>query len=359
MTSGNKTLRDTPATVILFGGLLLAVAAGSLVALRFTQFARRGEAVAATQELAAQTTKLEAQIAELLAAQHGYVLTGGDTYLTSFRTALEGLPTHVHRLRQQTRAPSAQPIVEALARRVTLLMAEAEQTAALRRTLGAEAAAARVAEGTVEAAMDSVRSLLGALQQIHDSLLADQRAVLHRSRRALVATLLGAAVLAVLGFGGGLLVVRRTIRQRLEAEARASESERRASEILLQYGEERYRKVVELNPDGIFIMQDGRIAYANAASLRLLGASSPDDVIGRSPLDFLDPTDHPVVLRRIQQMQEGGAAGSFVEQRFLRVDGTAIDLEIGAAPIPYGDRYAIQVVMRDVTARRSLAAPLE
>jgi len=40
----------------------------------------------------------------------------------------------------------------------------------------------------------------------------------------------------------------------------------------------RYRRLVELSPDGIFIVQDDRLVLVNPAALRLVGATRPEQL---------------------------------------------------------------------------------
>jgi PAS domain S-box-containing protein len=64
-------------------------------------------------------------------------------------------------------------------------------------------------------------------------------------------------------------------------------SERKRAEATLRESEERYRLLVELCPDGIFIHCQGRIGFANPAAARLLGATGPEELVGRMALDFV------------------------------------------------------------------------
>src|SRR5208283_1140644 len=57
--------------------------------------------------------------------------------------------------------------------------------------------------------------------------------------------------------------------------------DRRKAQSALRESEERYRQLVELSPNGIVIARNGRIAYANPAGARLLGASTAQELLGR------------------------------------------------------------------------------
>jgi PAS domain-containing protein len=49
----------------------------------------------------------------------------------------------------------------------------------------------------------------------------------------------------------------------------------------LRQSEERYRQLVETNPDAVFCHREGKIILANPAAIELFGAVSLEDLIGR------------------------------------------------------------------------------
>ena len=69
--------------------------------------------------------------------------------------------------------------------------------------------------------------------------------------------------------------------------------------------DDRFRQLVELSPDTIFIGRDGLIEYANPAALQLVGAPTPDLVVGRSPLAFVAESSRPHVEFLIAEVLSG------------------------------------------------------
>jgi PAS domain S-box-containing protein len=67
-----------------------------------------------------------------------------------------------------------------------------------------------------------------------------------------------------------------------------SQEELRKKETLGE-SEERYHSLVELSPDAVYIVRDGRFIFANAAGVTLLGASEADELIGHPWLDMVHP----------------------------------------------------------------------
>ncbi len=128
-------------------------------------------------------------------------------------------------------------------------------------------------------------------------------------------------------------------------------SERKLMEEALRESEEKYRLLFELSPDSIAVYQDGKIVFANAATARLLGASSPEALIGRPMLDFVHPDYRQLVIERSRQQERDGRPAPVAEEKFIRLDGGAIDVEVTAAPIQYAGKKAHLVICRDISER--------
>jgi diguanylate cyclase (GGDEF)-like protein/PAS domain S-box-containing protein len=129
-------------------------------------------------------------------------------------------------------------------------------------------------------------------------------------------------------------------------------SERDKAEAELREGEERYRRLVEVSPDGIGVYVDGRVVFVNPAMARIFGAASPDQLVGKRIMDLVHPDFRPAVIERMRLMLDEDKQVPLIAESFLRLDGTPVDVEVMAAPLRYRDRKAIQVVVRDMTERR-------
>ena len=73
----------------------------------------------------------------------------------------------------------------------------------------------------------------------------------------------------------------------------------------LRESEERYRSLVDSSPDGVIVRDGVRYVYVNSAFAKLLGASSPDEIIGKNILDFVHPDDREVVSARMPLGEQG------------------------------------------------------
>jgi len=122
--------------------------------------------------------------------------------------------------------------------------------------------------------------------------------------------------------------------------------------------ENAYRQLVELSPDAIYINLDEKIAYINAAGVRIFGADSPAALLGTSFWDRLHPDSHPIVRERLKHLHTMKTAVPLVEERYVRLDGTVFPVEVAAAPFMYRGKPAVQVVVHDLTERKRVEEAL-
>ena len=129
-------------------------------------------------------------------------------------------------------------------------------------------------------------------------------------------------------------------------------SDRKRAEVSMAEVQAQYRQLVELSPDAIHIHQGGKYVFVNSAALRLFGAESPEQLLGRSVLDFIHPDQRITVRERMRIQYEEKRVIPGMEQKALRLDGSVIDVEIKSAPFTFEGRPAIQSVVRDITGRK-------
>jgi diguanylate cyclase (GGDEF)-like protein/PAS domain S-box-containing protein len=133
---------------------------------------------------------------------------------------------------------------------------------------------------------------------------------------------------------------------------------RRMEEAVLE-SEERYRKLVELSPDGISIHVDGRFVFINPAGARMLGAAHPDQLVGISTLDIVHPDCKERVTKLIRQLGEKVSLVPWVEEKYMRLDGSLIDVEVCGVNFVYKGTPAVQMIFKDITERKLVEQRLE
>jgi PAS domain S-box-containing protein len=126
-------------------------------------------------------------------------------------------------------------------------------------------------------------------------------------------------------------------------------TDRRENEDRLRESDERYRALVNLLPDAVYVHKGGYIVLSNEAALDLFGAKTAEDLMGKEALDLTHPEFHEVVVERRGRVVGEGTRTVFMRQKRLRLDGSWFWAEVAAAAIEWeGERGGI-VVMRDIT----------
>jgi PAS domain S-box-containing protein len=119
----------------------------------------------------------------------------------------------------------------------------------------------------------------------------------------------------------------------------------------------RYRNLLESLPLGVGIHQNGFLVYANSYAARIMGAQSPEELIGKSVLDLVHPDYRDLVIDRMKILMRGEPV-PVAQEKYIRLDGSEVVVETSAMPFAYKDKPAIQIIVKDATeeyeARRAI-----
>jgi len=142
-------------------------------------------------------------------------------------------------------------------------------------------------------------------------------------------------------------------------------TERKRHEESLRKGEERYRRLVELCPDALLVLDDGAIVFVNSAGVKLLGAGEAEHLLGKPFLDFVPADNRESVTHRLREAAERGTAqpwkdetARFMEEALLRPDGTELQVEMSATRLTFENGPAVQVILHDITGQKAAAMAL-
>lgn len=129
---------------------------------------------------------------------------------------------------------------------------------------------------------------------------------------------------------------------------------RKEAEKALKESETKYRSMVEHSIQGIFILQDFRVVYANEALARTVGytvkelQSLPQETLKA----LVHPEDQDLVWGRMKDRLEGKKVPSHYEFRAIRKDGAVIWAEMISNRIEYQGNPAVQGAVVDITDRK-------
>ncbi len=132
-------------------------------------------------------------------------------------------------------------------------------------------------------------------------------------------------------------------------------TERKNTETALRDSEEKYRALVEQSFQGIMILQDGRIAFANGALAQEAGYSVEQmlSFSSQEVFEFIHPDDRECVLSRMRERLEGKEIPPRYEFRLVEKSGTIHWVEMYSQLISYAGRPAFQVTVIEITNRKA------
>ena len=183
-----------------------------------------------------------------------------------------------------------------------------------------------------------------------DSLFHARNTMLSGSFRHLGVINAKDALVGLIGFGDIMQTIEHGYVEELESALRERELELRQSE-------ERYRALVEASPDAICVHRDGYLLFINPAGARLLGARAPEQILNEPLERFLEDCPEQSTPNRVAVF-EHELCSHPLEERFTRLDGHTIDVELRIMPITYNGDPAWQVVMSDISRRKEIEAEL-
>ncbi len=117
--------------------------------------------------------------------------------------------------------------------------------------------------------------------------------------------------------------------------------------------ETQFRSLIENAPDGVVILQEGRIVLANPIAVQMFGGRDFEAVRGRLLADFLPPSEAARAMHRIAKLYAGAAIES---SEYQLTNGLVV--EVHSVVYEYYDKPAILAFVRDVTERRRMQEQL-
>ena len=149
----------------------------------------------------------------------------------------------------------------------------------------------------------------------------------------------------------------KNLRRRVADLETLEEKHRRVVQALGE-SEERCRLLVQHAQDGIFILQDNRMKYANPFTAAVTGYTE-GELAGIRVTDLIHPDDRNRVTEKFRGAGGGGPLPGTLSFRVLNRTGDIIHVEVNAAPISWEDKPAFLCLARDITAQTKLDAQLQ
>ena len=149
---------------------------------------------------------------------------------------------------------------------------------------------------------------------------------------------------------GQLMEELKHLRQRV-AELEAADANRKQMEEALHESEQKYSTLVENATDGVTIIQNKMIKFANKRMSEMSGYSV-EELTGMSAFDLIPPDFTPVLEKRFAQSELGQSRSETFYTKMLCKDGTVKEMESSTKLIQYEGKPAAIGIIRDITERR-------
>ena len=131
-------------------------------------------------------------------------------------------------------------------------------------------------------------------------------------------------------------------------------TDRKRSEDAVRESEAKYRALVEQSLQGIVIIQENKIVFANPQIKEVVDITA-EELLDLAPNAFWDRI-HPQDIELVQERFKDRFAGKDVPDRYeirvLSLDARIVWVEIWAKVIEYQGKPALQVTLTDVTERK-------
>ena len=153
-----------------------------------------------------------------------------------------------------------------------------------------------------------------------------------------------------------LLAIIQTLELERQRLAEALQSSRQSTQELRQ-SQEHYRTVVEHVNEGVVVIRDEKVVYANARAAAIVDISM-DEIKRVGFLHRIHPDDHALVVQRQRQRLAGENVPSRYELRLVLSDGDIRWVGISVTLVPWDGEPAVLVFFSDIDQRRRLEKEL-
>ncbi|MCF8242311.1 MAG: PAS domain S-box protein [Melioribacteraceae bacterium] len=119
----------------------------------------------------------------------------------------------------------------------------------------------------------------------------------------------------------------------------------------LRESEKKFRELVEMSPYMIAVHTDGILKYINEAGVKIMGAKSADELIGKKVTDFVHPDYKDFAISRVKKLVAGAHKVPESNEKLITVDGRSIDVAITGLRTIQDGKISIQLIVRDITEK--------
>ncbi|WP_127588522.1 bifunctional diguanylate cyclase/phosphodiesterase [Paenibacillus koleovorans] len=129
-------------------------------------------------------------------------------------------------------------------------------------------------------------------------------------------------------------------------------TDRKLVEGALKESEERYRRLVDFSPEAIVVHRNGKIVFANEATVRMLGVPDTTFLFGHSVYDWVGEDRKEEVTAWLHAIEYAEDPAGPIELEIMKYDGERIEIEANSILIQIEGKSFIQTIARDITEKK-------
>jgi len=316
-----------------------------------------------THEVLESLADLRTATRSIESSSRGFVLTGRESYLESYRASLTGEEQDQLTIRSLTADnPAQQRQLSTLTRLAAEKIQFSEMVMDLRRSQGVEAAADAI---RAEAGLRIMDQFQGTVRQMQDEelrLLAQRNAEAKRRLAQTKAVLIFGTVLGLLITAAAGWSVQRDSSRRERAEEMLRDSEEKYRTLLSRdlseskESGEKYRGLLEAAPDAMVVVKPGgEIVLLNVQAEKQFGYRR-DELVGQKvkniiPKGFAERLIADGTRTAAEALAQ--QIGNGIELTGRRKDGGEFPIEIMLSPLESVEGILVTAAIRDISVRKN------
>ena len=122
--------------------------------------------------------------------------------------------------------------------------------------------------------------------------------------------------------------------------------------------EDNYKALINSLPVGIAVNKNNKITFVNPAGIHILGAQGANELIGKPIIQFVHMDSKKNFQEKMIDVAPGKTSSTF-EDKLIRLNGSVFDAEITLIHSLINDTTAIQLIINDVSDRKSTEQALK
>lgn len=123
------------------------------------------------------------------------------------------------------------------------------------------------------------------------------------------------------------------------------------TEKALIESQERYRTLIENASEAIYVVQSGKIVFANDVSLQIAGIPA-SALLGKTMADFVEKDQREKIIKNHNELTEGKVTSNTGTYSILKPSGDRVWLSINSVLITWNDKPASLNFASDITERK-------